>query len=485
MRITHFDEPELEFGTHSHIDIRFGLMNYGPFDYVSELAPKTIQVGVVGSAASIEGVREWLKRCRNEIAAKESRQPNLFPKFPGFNTDCGFHSEIAIDSSLERQIPSKRIEEISHIALLDELRIEAVKTIVEEVRFLQEKKPPNVIVCAIPQELLNALDPIQSEGELEDESIEDGPPSSKIDFRDMLKARSMNLPRACPIQVVLPATYDPSKRRRGKTRRREVRPLQDEATRAWNFHAAMYYKAGGTPWRLKEEPAKLQTCFVGIGFFRTLDGERLSTSVAQVFNERGNGVVVRGGPAVVSKEDRQPHLDENAAHNLMVSALHQYKQEHYTMPARVVVHKSSVHNDAEVKGFTKAIEEFQIHSCEMISLRKSFTRLFRKGLYPPLRGTFLTLDDNSHVLYTRGSVDFYATYPGMYMPRTVRIGCDQIEQTPRYLAEEILALTKMNWNDTQFDGGFPITLRAAREVGDILKYLGPEDAIQPHYSFYM
>jgi hypothetical protein len=73
----------------------------------------------------------------------------------------------------------------------------------------------------------------------------------------------------------------------------------------------------------------------------------------------------------------------------------------------------------------------------------------------------------------------------MYMPRTLRNGCDQIEQTPRYLAEEILALTKMNWNDTQFDGGFPITLRAAREVGDILKYLGPEDAIQPHYSFYM
>jgi hypothetical protein len=97
----------------------------------------------------------------------------------------------------------------------------------------------------------------------------------------------------------------------------------------------------------------------------------------------------------------------------------------------------------------------------------------------------LSLDDRQQILYTRGSVEFFATYPGMYMPRPVRITADKAEQTPRYLAEEILALTKMNWNDTQFDGGMPITIRAAWEVGDILRYAGPTDAIPPHYSFYM
>ena len=54
-----------------------------------------------------------------------------------------------------------------------------------------------------------------------------------------------------------------------------------------------------TPWRLKDDPAKLQTCFVGAWFFRTLnrERERIFTAMAQVFNERGKGVVVRGGPA--------------------------------------------------------------------------------------------------------------------------------------------------------------------------------------------
>ncbi len=49
--------------------------------------------------------------------------------------------------------------------------------------------------------------------------------------------------------------------------------------------------------------------------------------------------------------------------------------------------------------------------------------------------------------------------------------------------EEILGLTKMNWNNTQFDGGEPITLRAAKQVGSILKYLDSE--YEPYYRYYM
>lgn len=54
------------------------------------------------------------------------------------------------------------------------------------------------------------------------------------------------------------------------------------------------------------------------------------------------------------------------------------------------------------------------------------------------------------------------------------------------LAREIMALTKMNWNLTQFDCSTPITIEAARNVGRIFKYLPEdEDWIAPHYRFYM
>jgi len=96
-----------------------------------------------------------------------------------------------------------------------------------------------------------------------------------------------------------------------------------------------------------------------------------------------------------------------------------------------------------------------------------------------------SLDNLEHVLYTRGSVDFFQTYPGMYVPSPLRIICASAEQTPKFLAEEILALTKMNWNNTQFDNSEPITLHAARQVSHILRYYQDGAHIEPRYSYYM
>jgi hypothetical protein len=36
---------------------------------------------------------------------------------------------------------------------------------------------------------------------------------------------------------------------------------------------------------------------------------------------------------------------------------------------------------------------------------------------------------------------------------------------------DTLALTKMNWNTTQFDGRLPIPITAARSVGRVLRYV--------------
>jgi hypothetical protein len=487
MKIEHFDEPELAFGAGNHIDIRFGLMLYGPLDDETATAPKSIRVGIIGNNESIEGLHEWLEKCRCGIPAKESRQPNLFPRFPGFNLDTAFRCELVLDQAFNAEIARTDVEMIAAIGNKNKAVEEAVRVFENGARHVTEKQPPDVLLCAVPEAILKAMadDVSDSEDEANTAPVTVGTPANeRIDFHDLLKAKCMDLSSARPLQIVLPATYDPTKRRRRLTRRKEIGPIQDEATRAWNLHTALYYKAGGIPWRMQDEVGKLTTCFVGVGFYFSLDRSRLLTSVAQVFNNRGNGVVVRGGPATVSKDDRQIHLNEDAARALMERALARYRDEHRTLPARVVVHKTSPHNGDEQRGFRAAIEAAGVHSCELLSLKKGYTRLFRNGEYPPLRGTLLMLDEHSQILYTRGSVDFFATYPGMYMPRPLYIGCDLTDSTPKYLAQEILALTKMNWNQTQFDGGMPITIRAARQVGDILRH-ATSDKIQPAYSHYM
>ncbi len=97
----------------------------------------------------------------------------------------------------------------------------------------------------------------------------------------------------------------------------------------------------------------------------------------------------------------------------------------------------------------------------------------------------MRLDEREAVVYTKGSVEFFRTYPGMYVPRPLLVRCQEMNESLALLAEEILALTKMNWNNTQFDGGEPITVGAARRVGDILKYVPSTHPIAPRYSFYM
>jgi hypothetical protein len=479
MEIDFFEEPELEFGLGKHIDIRFGLMHYSPVDYDSLLAPKQIKIGIVGTTESVEGVSAWFEKCRNEIAAKKSNQPNLFPKFPGFRSDNGFRSTLLLDSGLERVIPNKEFQKLENIDDINK-RIEvAVELFQEGFTYLKDKANPDVFICAIPQtqlELTSHLDDL-------DEDNDSKRLRNQLDFHDLLKAKTMKL--GIPIQLIIPSTYDNSKRKRQKGNPALLRVLQDEATRAWNLHTAIYYKAKGVPWRLVRNPSEYSTCYIGVSFYRTLDGSSLRTSVAQVFNERGEGVVVRGGYANYDKNDKQVHLAEKDAQDLIVNSLTIYKKEHGNFPARVVIHKSSTYKKDEQLGFLNGGSECGIERTDLLSVDKSFIRLFRTKQYPPLRGTFISLDSRSHLLYTRGSVDFFATYPGMYVPKTLSFQCARIEETPKFLAKEILALTKMNWNNTQFDGGQPITLRASRQVSDILRYTQDGDTIAPYYRFYM
>ena len=136
------------------------------------------------------------------------------------------------------------------------------------------------------------------------------------------------------------------------------------------------------PWRLLRNAADLATCFVGVSFYRSLQGDRLLTSVAQVFNERGEGVIVKGAQAQLDKDDRQPHLSEDDARLLLKNAVQVYRREHRTSPARLVVHKTSKMTEGEVRGFRAAGDEHQIDAVELVSVRRSLTRLFREGTYP-------------------------------------------------------------------------------------------------------
>lgn len=484
-------EPELEFadGGMCH-DIRFGIGHFGTYDNKNPDGPREIKLGIIGDNETIDSLTEWLNDCRSEIPAKESKQPNLFPPFPGFSKDHSFYSQLTWNEKTLRPI-SSTVKPATNRGAFNKIVSDTANLYANEMSNLLAKSKVDVVVCALPIEQLKATTAAYM-GLEEDTSANDGKnvPTDEAktsgvlyDFHDYLKAQCLSF--QVPIQIVLPATYDETKH--SVQKKIFNRDQQDEATRAWNFHTALYYKARGVPWRMVRQASDLSTCFLGVSFFNTLDKANLYASSAQVFNERGEGVVVRGGLAYKDKDDRQVHLESDAAYSLTINALEKFFEEHLHYPARIVLHKTSSFTTNEIEGFEKAFEEKGIRNVDCIHVRESKTKLFRTASYPALRGILWEQQDRKGILYTKGSVPFYETYPGKYPPGSLYLDCTNAQRTFKELAAEIFALTKMNWNSTRFDQKVPITLKASREVGHILKYLKDNSSISipPHYRFYM
>lgn len=194
------------------------------------------------------------------------------------------------------------------------------------------------------------------------------------------------------------------------------------------------------------------------------------------------------GAAKVSKEGRQPHLSRDDAGRLPDQSLERDRGAHHNFPARVLLHKSSAFNRDDLEGFSESVGNNRLDNYDFISMGEASIRLFRTVEYPAIRRTLLNLDSRTHALYTRGGIDFFETCPGLYVPvAPLLFRYEGTGETPKSIARELLALTKMNWNNTQFDGREPITVRAAKQVGSILKYI-PEDEshqIENRYYYYM
>jgi len=483
MKARVLDEPALEFrAANRHIDPRFGIAQFGPADADMEPAPRQITVGVVGTKAGADGLRKWLDRCSSNIDRKVPKpgQENLFIDFPGFNRETAFLAELTHADSLVREIPDSEIRRLVGTASHEAVERTAA-AYASEARSLSETAQCQVIFVVRPDEL-DSTDPPSDEltnDEQEEERDSTGQHDAGSTFHDILKARSLGL--SCPIQVIREETWT------GKhpTKSKRDRPLQDEASRAWNLFTALYYKAGGTPWRLPRVSTELASCFVGVSFYRTSDQSALHTAVAQIFNQRGDGVVVRGGQASISKDDRQPHLSSQDAETLVIDALTEFKLVHKHMPARLVVHKSSAFSDAERDGFTAGANQKEISHLELLWVQSGTgLRLFRSGQLPPLRGTVLELQKDAMLVYTRGSIPFFRTYPGMYVPSPIQLrSAGDVDLTKA--ATEVLGLSKMNWNNAQLDEREPLTLRTARRVGGILKHVLSDQPFATRYAYYM
>lgn len=238
MKIAILPEPDLEFsGGARRIDPRTGIRNYGPAD-ATDTKVRTIRAGIVGTKDAIEGVRSWLDRCRGPIEAKQSHLSHFYLPFPGFDTAVGFRSTLVIDSRFERRIDKRALASLVGLKPADAVT-RAVELYDAELAALNEEAQCDVVIVCRPDDLAEQGEPIKDP---ERPWKQARPPTLGFDFHELLKARSLRTSR--PIQLIRRETWDPTFKPKNRDDRR---PQQDEATKAWNLHTALYYKAGGAP----------------------------------------------------------------------------------------------------------------------------------------------------------------------------------------------------------------------------------------------
>lgn len=459
LRARYLGEPLLEFGTGGlHDNPKAGIARYGPNSLGTPRHPRVTTVGFIGPPQTVDDVRTWLRAAGRGLRGNEKH-----PAFPGYAADRGFFAELDVSGG-----PVEAITQREAASLLDEkrgrIRFEEAEALLEtKLRLLAERdQPPHVVIVALPKDLylrIRATD-----------YSERGKGPVHRDQRRAFKAAAMRY--RIPTQIIRATTIDGT-------------DTTHPSKIAWNLMTALYFKAGGVPWAPHGLPAG--TCFLGISFFRPLGTpDRVQASLVQAFDERGEGLVLRGHDFEWDprQQGRSPHLSGPQAEQLVRMALDRYQAEVKQTPRRVVVHKSSGFWPGEREGFGAALGG--VSEYDLVALApQSDLRLLTSAIYPPLRSTRFSVGDEDY-LYTTGYIASLNEYHAMGTPSPLRITDHIGQDTVRdELLREVLALSKMNWNAANFAGLLPITLRFAALVGEILREIPQDREPLPQFKFYM
>jgi len=184
---------------------------------------------------------------------------------------------------------------------------------------------------------------------------------------------------------------------------------------------------------------------------------------------------------------RNPYMKNDEARSLMSALRDQYyKCDPTNLLRRVVVHKTTPFTQDEIKGFTQALEG--IENIELLQIQEySPWRAIRfdsnnyqsnPAGFAIHRGIAIPLDDYCFLLWTHGCVqhddlsgsklNYYKGGRGVPTPLIIRRFYGK--SSGDVLANEILMLSKMNWNsgDTLYKQ-LPVTLDFAKVLSRMSK----------------
>lgn len=285
-------------------------------------------------------------------------------------------------------------------------------------------------------------------------------------FHDQLKARL--LPYTIPTQILRESTLDWKNFTNsfGKPKR-DFSKIEGHL--AWTIATAVYYKAGGKPWKLSD--IRSGVCYLGL-VYKKVDkskNPKNACCAAQMFLDNGDGTVFKGNVGEwFNPKNKEFHLKPQEAKSLLSQALNSYKQQNGKYPAEVFIHAKTRFNHEEWNAFREITPKETNLVGVTITHNKPLKLYKSEGDFPILRGNALIINNKSGFLWTIGYVPKIQTVLSMEVPNPIFIEIDKGEADIVQVLKDILALTKLNYNACIYADGIPVTLRFADKIGEIL-----------------
>lgn len=510
LEVLHIDEPKLEFGYGQVLDHpKDGLFLYGPNRRPTR---KEITIGVIATASGHELFQTWLKKASHGVPVPKAgpRDKKFRPHlsdFPGLFEayDIKIPSDYVVSYTLDRKVIESTTSLENHheaVSRTADLYLDIV-----ERHIKNEETTVDVWLMVVPEVVFERCRPTGSgrsgitlspgefskrqkkkvdlpllSGVIDDsaeEIFEDVP-----DFHRQIKARLLKHSQPC--QLVRETTLAPQKflNRAGNP----IRGTQDPATVAWNLATALFYKSQTTPpWKIAH--MREGVCYIGL-VFKILPNHRDNHAccAAQMFLSEGDGVVFRGANGPWMTDRKEFHLSKDAATNLIKTVLETYHSKFGAYPKELFIHGKTKFNKDEWDAFKEAAPP----DTNIIGVRIRSTtgdiKFFREGDYPCIRGTALVLGESDAYLWTSGYVPRIDTYLGPETPNPIHITVLRSTGEAPPIAsvlEDIMKLTKINYNAANYSDALPVTIRFADKVGDVLVMGSAKDAERQPFKFYI
>ena len=490
-------EPKLEFGHGQAVeDPRDGLTLFGPLDEGKTFG---VRPAVIGTIDGIRRFWNWVERIQRPVDDERVSRP----PFPGF--EAAFNVPFGQRAVFEIRVDGASLMEACRIGDVHPRVHRVVQMYAEPIKeALDDEAKADVWFIVIPDEVYASCRP-RSTVPKERQTAYDGRLSRRISrrllaepsmfdalnedavpyryeahFHNQLKA--LLLEDQVPTQVIRESTIAPDDFvNESGYRKRQVGCASEIA---WNISTTAFYKSGARPWKLAE--VRPGVCYLGVVFKRDESGsnDRWSSCGAQMFLDSGDGLVFKGtgGPWYTATTNSY-HLSREAARDLIQTAVAEYQSRAGRPPDELFVHGKARFNEDEWLGFCAGVPGRTQVVGVRIRLAQDL-RIYRPGTRAVLRGIAYIRDQRTAFLWANGFIPRLGTYPGREVPKGLLVDVCRGNADIRTVLEDVLALTKLNYNACIYGDGQPVTLRFADAVGEILT-AGPVSGAPLPFKLYI